>query len=210
MTDTRPIRTAFVITQGIQQSLNEAGATMTVVTPDGNSTTIGGDPAKTFFIPILADEEEFRDAPTVEKIADVLIGRYNEFSHLRQNCNIAYLWKAKGGKSGGKAVLGKAAKASGLVAYYSNADFIIWIASDNCADMVLTNHQMEALIYHELCHCTLEEVTDKDGNITGEKFAIAAHDVTMFHGELSRYGTWEPSLQQLRHGYAQLALKDGE
>ena len=203
MTEPTPIRTVF--------AGRESGVP-TIITPDGFSGFTTNDPADKFFVPPEGrfTESDFMDNPTAEKIADILMGKCREFSHLTENqANILYLWKAKGGKSGGKPTLGKTTKASGLVQYYSRADFILWFAADHCREMAITNYQMEALIYHELCHCDFVEELDKDGEPTGEfSWALRAHDVAIFHNEVARYGAWETSLQQNRQSWEQLALKE--
>lgn len=198
-------RTAF-----LEADEAPSGAPTITITPDGISTINGSDPLGKFFTPPEGDfgDEDYLPAGNVETIAQWLIGRMPEFSHL-MDARISYFWKAKGGKRGGKVTLGKAQKPSGFTAWVTETDFLMFISADHCRDMSITNYQMEALIYRELCHMVQEEKLDKDGEGTGEfVFAIAEHDVTAFHNEIQRYGGWLPELRQNRNTWEQVALKE--
>lgn len=172
------------------------------VTPDANNSTLSDDPYGRFYVP---PDEHFSDigfleSRPLEMLAAQLVANWRELGHLKQ-ASIGVLWKQKGGKSGGKEVWGKANKTSGLVLHYSRHDFIIWLAADHCREGEITNGDLEALLYHELCHCDME--MDDNGNV---KWAIRGHDVTAFYTELTRYGAWTPELRHMRKTYEQIAL----
>lgn len=205
-----PARTAFLDSDEAPSANEQMAAS--VFYPDGVSTINGSYPLGKFFTPPEMDfgDEDYLPAGNVETVAQWLIGRMPEFAHLL-TARISYFWKAKGGKSGGKVTLGRAQKSSGFTAWVTETDFLMFISADHCRDMSITNYQMEALIYHELCHMSIEEVLDKDGEPTGEtRYAIAAHDVTAFHNEIERYGGWLPELRQNRNTWEQVALKENE
>lgn len=145
---------------------------------------------------------DFLEAPEIEAIATSLIGKYDEFAHL-VDTSIAYCWKRKGGEATGKSVFGKCVKSSGLVRYFSKQSFVIWLAADNCREWGFTHRQLEALIYHELCHAGEDE--GKDGE---PKAVLVPHDVEAFGMEIERYGLWTQDLQQIKPYFdgAQLVL----
>jgi len=137
---------------------------------------------------------DFLSAPEIEEVATHLIDRYDEFEHLL-NTPIAYVWKRKGGESGGKTVFGKCVKASGLVKFFGEHVFVIWIAADNCREYGFSVGKLEALVYHELCHAGQEE---KDGEI---KAVLIPHDVEAFGSEIERYGLWTDDLVRIKPAF---------
>lgn len=144
---------------------------------------------------------DFLLAADVEILAGDLIERYPELRKL-QEASIGYCWKRKGGESGGSSVFGKCTKPSGLLAFYTERHFIIWLAADHCREWEFGDRELEALLYHELCHAELTE--DEE---TGEKKAkTIAHEVEMFVSELDRYGLWHNSLKRAKYGFDQVTL----
>lgn len=203
----------------LHRVIDDAGATMRIVT-DTHDVTIGRATTPDT-VPVAPDyplmppvfppaEEDFEDddflaAPDLDRLKNQLVVQWPEFAQLRY-ADIDILWRAKGGSSGGKATMGKCAKMSGLAKHYSGETFVIWIAADHVRDYALSQRQIEALVYHELSHCGWE-VDDKTNEL---KWHVAAHDATVFFGEIERYGAWQQDLRTLQHGYAQLALTAGE
>ncbi len=223
MTDTRPIR-SMTLSSGDQSVTLTARTDVKV--PDGVSTVTTSNPLDTVFVPTEAmfGDGDFYENRAAAKVADILISRKREFRHIPEhNGRIIYLWKAKGGKSGGRNTLGKCIKLSGLAKYLSQTDdyhddngnrvpydFVIWTAADHCRDGFISNYQFEALIYHELTHIDIEEKEDKEGNPTGEmQWTVRGHDVEVFHNEIAEYGDWKLDLRQNRQAWEQLALKAG-
>jgi hypothetical protein len=146
-------------------------------------------------------EEDFLPAPDMERVAERLMGRDLRFSHLSQ-MGLTFLWKRKGGKRSGKGVYGKCQKPSGLLKFFASTDGIIWLAVDHCRELGFDQQQLEALLFHELCHASFEE--DEE---TGErKFALAAHDFEGFRAEVEKYGLWDTTLQDLGESFKQLKL----
>jgi hypothetical protein len=56
----------------------------------------------------------YRPAPSVERIAQALIGKHH---HHLSDVRVDYVFRSEAAKSGGKTVMGKARKISGLNAY---------------------------------------------------------------------------------------------
>lgn len=136
---------------------------------------------------------EFLPAPQLEAVAERLVHKHVRFSHLLQ-MRVIYLWKMKGGETHGANTLGKCQSPSGLLAHFSNAEFVIWLAADHCRD--LSNEQIEAVVFHEMCH-----TASKDGEA-----AMQGHDVEMFADEVRVYGAWKVDLLEAQRVFGQLPL----
>jgi hypothetical protein len=141
---------------------------------------------------------EFMEDDALQMLADILINQKHNLVHLK-GMSLRYYWKRKGGTSGGSATLGKCLKPSGLVRHLSDTDFIIWLAADNCAG--LSKHEVEALLFHELCHAGRNE----EGNRV-----LFPHDVQDFLAVIREYGTVTPELRAMRKAMKQLSLDDAE
>lgn len=169
---------------------------------DDASTTLLGKPADDRFEFPRGIMGEFARAPEIEAIADALIHAHRAlFDHLL-DAKVRYLWKAKGGKSAGKDRLGACQKPSGLLAFFSGDDFVIWLGLDNCLAHRLTNRQVEALVFHELLHTNATEDPDTGEIILG----INPHDFEGFNEELRVYGPWSSDLERVTEIARQLEL----
>lgn len=188
-------------------TIGEGGEILAVV-PDGVSTQLDIDGVAHAYVPPdthFDEQDDYLESQALDHMADAERTRWSEFRHLKQ-ARIRVLWKRKGGKGGGKNTWGKAATLSGLLRHYVPEDFVIWLAADHCREAQLSQIDLQALIYHELCHCWFEE-----DETTGEmKWSVRAHDVTAFTSEVERYGAWTPDLRQMRRTYEQLALAAGQ
>lgn len=148
------------------------------------------------------DQVEYIVSPSMENLGRWLIKNKRGLRHL-DGPTIEYLWKAKGGKSGGKSVLGKCAKTPPLVQAHKYSTFTIWLAHDHCKEFLLTDLQLEALLYHELCHAVIEEVENEQTGDVSFKPTILAHDLEMFHSEVEEYGLWTAELVQAKAVFQQ-------
>lgn len=135
---------------------------------------------------------DYTRAEDVEQIAAELIRLHHP--HL-DRVRIEYVWRDKASVKGGKIVLGKARKVSGLNAYLSRPDpdsdvyvdyFVIEIAADTWA--ALNEDQQRALVDHELMHCGL------DANF---RLTLVPHDCEAFVNEIVRHGLWKRDLAEL-------------
>jgi hypothetical protein len=160
----------------------------------------------------IPDAEAFGDADflrakDLESIATMMIDHYEgQFGHLRK-FSIGYAWKRAGGASKGASTLGKTVKGSGLVRYFSQHDFIIWLAADHLrefnegergeAQIPATFWQVEALLYHELMHA---EANEK------EEPVYKGHDFEGFTKEITEYGAWDTSAKTMRIAFKQLEM----
>lgn len=143
---------------------------------------------------------KFKRAPEIDPIADAIIDQFHE--HLA-GVRILHLFTTKPRMSGGKLVLGKTQKLSGVAQYLSSLgdgqpyDFLMvfdeeqWRAHDDDPDW------QSALVDHECCH--IVDQVDAEGEKTGE-WVLAAHDVEEFTTIVRRRGLWTQDLKDL--GYA--------
>lgn len=128
-------------------------------------------------------DKEFMEAPELEELVP-RVCRWPELAEL-SDFEIRVLWKAEGS---GQELAGKCRVLTGELAYFVGADWLIWLAADICREEEWDDDQVEALLYHQLCHCRVKEVKQD-----GEKVlvpAIRKHEIEMFLGEVERYGIW--------------------
>ncbi len=116
-------------------------------------------------------EAEFIPAPDIRDIERLC------FESIRE-AHLVYLWKRIGAEKP-RRILGKCRRPSGLLAFFSGADFVVWLAANNCQG--LTKFQMEALVFHELKHAAI---------LDGKPVSIP-HDWEGFAEEIQRYGLWK-------------------
>lgn len=156
---------------------------------------------------VFADRNvDFLPAGELDDIGRALC-RARKTLQITDEIKIEYLYKRKGGVSGGKAVFGKCVKTSGLVKHFASdarrspVDYVIWIAADAVRDTRMTNWQLEALVYHELLHIAVE-VGDNDE----PKLTTQGHDWEGFNAEIDAYGLWWQDLQAMGSHVRQLKL----
>lgn len=148
---------------------------------------------------------DFRESPDLERIVARLIASKEQFAFLREyQQEIVVLWKRKGGVKGNKITLGKCQALSGPARHFSDRRYLIWAAADHCRRAGLSQEQLEALIFHELCHLAPGD----ENEATGEQAppVIIGHDFEGFVAELTVYGLWTPALQEARNALEQLPL----
>jgi hypothetical protein len=154
-------------------------------------------------------EDEFFESTALAHRAEILTERHaNLFGHLA-DLKVVYLWKNTGGKAKGKGVYGKTAKASGLVKHFSEqAAFVIWLAADHCRGAGYTERQLEALLFHEMCHTTVADADEETGRGGGP--TLVPHDVEMFRAEVEVYGLWDADLREVAPAFRQAGLFDAD
>ena len=163
---------------------------MTTATLTERRLVTQGNPDSPFPTPTAGKLEgvDFLPADDLEKVGRALIKAHEELRHLK-GVEITYLWKEKGGNKGGKATLGKCVLASGLVAHFSKATFVVWLGAENVREAKLSNWQVEALLHHELAHAVVDDGDD------GPEYSVRSHDFEGFTSEVRRYGLWKRDLE---------------
>lgn len=132
------------------------------------------------------------EAPDLEAVADDVIESWPEF-HGLQELRIRVLWKDKGTPK----AMGMCKKAPADWRAIMGVDYLIWVGAEDVRSNYFTRRQVEALLYHELCHIEVDDET--------EKLRIAPHDAEVFYMEFRRYGIWRRDHQR----FGQLSL-DGD
>jgi hypothetical protein len=105
------------------------------------------------------------------------------FNHL-QAASIEMAWKRKRGMANG-GVQGHGHKRSDAHAVAHGAkEFLLWVAADISREGPLTRQEIEAAVYHEMCHLGYNENTDE--------VKIVDEPVKYFPSEKRRYGLSDP------------------
>lgn len=148
----------------------------------------------------------------IEPISNELIEQHHP--HL-MTVKIAFLFKQKASKKGGKLVLATASRfpekyqclfpSTGPEDPNSNEDppefaFLIEVACDQWN--LATRTQRVALIDHELCHCMAEEDPETEEMI----YSIVGHDFEEFESIVRRHGCWKEDLLGARSCFAAARL----
>lgn len=138
----------------------------------------------------IPEDDEFDDVDfmTGEYITAVANNLFATKVKWIADLSIVYLWKRKGGYGKGKAVLGKCQRPTGILKHFANYDFVIWLAADNMRDANFRELQVEATLYHELCHAG----HDLKGNPV-----VIPHDYEGFCAEIMEYGLWRSDLKAM-------------
>jgi len=102
---------------------------------------------------------------------------------------ILVVFKEKASKSGEHVIAGKTSKANALLGVVDekNWKFVITLAGD--AWQAMGNAEREALLFHHLCACGVEE-NPETGNM---KCFVKLTDVSFFREEVEKYGFWRTS-----------------
>jgi hypothetical protein len=114
-------------------------------------------------------------SPSVLHFARNLI--HNFHPHL-QDARIAFVFRSEAQKQGARLILGQACKVPAKMQPFLEYDFLIWISEEDY--MKMDDIQREAIIDHELCHCTL--------GIDGWK--MRPHDIQEFTAVIERHGIY--------------------
>lgn len=116
--------------------------------------------------------------PGVYALLNHLIGKHqSDIGHLA-NANIKILMAKKPRKSKGKSILGTAQMFSERDRHLHSYHFLITLDLAFWDDNA---HLHEALLFHELCHC---QVNEKD------EWCIVNHDLEEFTAVVRHYGAW--------------------
>ena len=145
---------------------------------------------------------DFLDSKELKELGERIISE--KFPYYDGEVLIDYRWKRRGGSSGGNVVLGKCTRLTGLARHLSlGVHYSVWLAVDHCKAYQFNDEQLEALVYHELCHIERDEPKDEDKPVT---WRTRGHDSEVFFAELREYGAWRPTLEQLVETVRQLPL----
>jgi hypothetical protein len=125
----------------------------------------------------------------VISIAQQIIKKYHDDL---AKASIGFLFREDAQVSGDKLVLGKASKVPDRLKPFLDYDFLIWLSQEDYVKF--DNKQREALIDHELCHCTMNEE---------DMPKMRHHDIEEFGCIVERYGLWKSDLITFAHSMTQ-------
>lgn len=148
-------------------------------------------------------EDEFMRADDLAATYEQIIHQHSSLDHLHP-LEVVVLWRKSGGKKGGRPIFGKTSKRSGLVAAFTSADFIVWLAADHVLAAEYSDRQITALLHHELMHISYEDPPDDQEG--ARKYVLVGHDFELFADELRIYGAWEEMLQEAAEAFKQAPL----
>ena len=144
------------------------------------------------------DEADYLPGHDLEVQLGRLIDRHETlFSHIAR-LKITCLWKAKGGASKGKQTLGKVQAATGLVGFFSEADFVIWLAADHLREGTASEKVIEACLFERACSLQWDA--------EGGTVQIVGEDFSGFTESLRFYGAWRKDLTKASEAFEQLGL----
>jgi hypothetical protein len=129
--------------------------------------------------------DRHKAAPELANLAEKLIHEHGFFEDL-VNCRIDYKWRRKGTNSKGKRAIGKLERVSGIWSAYVPYNFVVWLAADTARLANFTDRQVEAALFHQLCHVG----QDAKGN-----WIRVGHDFEGFGTEVRHYGPWTEDLK---------------
>jgi hypothetical protein len=135
-------------------------------------------------------QSDFLIAPDIADIGRKLIKAYpDDFGDIK-SAEIDYFWKRKGGTHGGRDVLGKLQKPTGILEFYSKRNFIMFLGADNC--MLLNHFQITALVFHELKHA---------GWDPEKGYEVLSHDFEGFEREVEIFGHWKNDIKRMARAF---------
>lgn len=131
--------------------------------------------------------DPWKAGPEVYKTIETLIANNMALKDLALvDDEILVVFKEKASTSGDLAIAGKSSKASSLLSVVSEKPykFVITLAADEWQAM--SDGEREALLFHHLCACRVEENPD-----TGVmKCFVRIPDVSFYREEVEKYGFW--------------------
>jgi len=126
----------------------------------------------------------------VYKTMETLIANHPNLSGLALvDDEILIVVKEKASKNGDHVILGKTSKANALLGVVGDKDykFVITLAGDEWT--ALSNEGREALLFHHLCACGVEE-NQQSGTI---KCFVKLPDLSFYREEVEAFGYWRTS-----------------
>lgn len=145
-------------------------------------------PRRVDFVGMASGRPDYLPGSDIAEVAEVLLEQYPEFLGLR-SVRIGYLWRREGAKRSGQLIGGAAQRTTALSRYFSAFDVVIYLAADVLEKVSITARELEAAVYHELCHV---------GRTVRGRVTWHPHDFSGFAGELARYGPWTAPLQEMQ------------
>jgi hypothetical protein len=143
----------------------------------------------------------FYDAPELRRLYERIREKHPHRFSAARNHGVVFAWKAAKLPTDPSTTItvGKCSTVSGPAAFFEarGTTFFIWLNLNYIRRELWSATQVEAALYHELCH-TGED--DKDNP------KLYDHDFTGFTDELSTYGMWRNDLRRMGESVKQVLL----
>lgn len=129
-------------------------------------------------------------------IVDLIKKNPQQFGHLA-SFEILSVWRKKGGKSKGRAIMGACIKPSGLVTAYTAADYIVSVSADHVREYQLQGRELESVVFEQLCKAGVDE---KGNPILWD------YDFQGFASQVREYGLINQDLRLAATAFSQVKL----
>lgn len=136
----------------------------------------------------MAKAEFFMATQEIFDLGDKLIMAHHPEA---LDANIAYMFRSKSSKSGGKTKLASCILASDLQKALHGYSYVIEIAADEWDHF--EQNQREALLLHEILHIAAKE-NEKTGDVT---WGLRHHDTEEFRKVVEVYGLWTGDIEEM-------------
>ena len=141
------------------------------------------------------DEKKYFEAPDVEREIQRVLEKYNDTFYNIRKVGFKAIYRIPERCRGEKVVYGSTSTVSEKMRLFIDADFLIEIWKDGWDASNET--QKEALIFHELKHCEMEEKETKKGLKNVMK--TVPHHFEGFVDEYEKFGDWRNDLPELNN-----------
>lgn len=94
--------------------------------------------------------------------------------------------------------MGKVVPATGLVGYFSEVDFVLWLPADHLREGSASERVVEACLFEQACSLQWDAA--------GGTVAIVGSDFSGFTESLKFYGAWRKDLKKAGEAFEQLGL----
>ncbi len=143
--------------------------------------------------------------PVDKPVRDLVASVMAEHHRVLREQRIDVVFRSEAATDGGKIVLGKARKVTGLASFLAGANgepfFVLELAEDCWKE--LDAKAQRALVDHELTHFGVKFNEQEELVLF-----IAPHDLEEFNVIVKRHGLWRPDLTEFFRAAGQLSLFD--
>lgn len=142
-------------------------------------------------------ETDFLLSADLAEIGRHLIKTYEDDFADIADAEIDYFWKKKGGSTGGKVKLGALQKPSGILRYYSQKDYLMWLAADNLFHA--NRFTITAVVFHELLHGWY--------NPANGLYDLRAHEFEGFSREIDVFGLYKSDMKSIASAFTRASQR---
>jgi len=160
----------------------------------------------------VPSEDAFNGADFLEsdELTALFVDVVDSYDRLRDiiaehEIDVLALWKRKGGLASGLPVYGRCVKTGGLLSYFAERPFVIWLAADHIASADWTVEQIRRQVYHLSRFIGWREPNDTAEDGEGRAVKLRP-ELMVFEGEVSDTGAWESFRKRVGSEFRQPTL----